>query len=252
MALPPPWAAAASATVRHLAAAESSVLRWFGRCLPSSRSSEMTVGVSKARPKLSCDARPNRLQLPPRLVAFHEAAHAVVARKLGCTIERVAIAANGGGDCVHVTADTYQVAGTRRIHGTPNWRATTLRERATMARRQRDASLATVALAGVAMEDIARAVPVPDLLPAIETVKGNAQEGLQRRSSSDIRVAAESCVRQHRTDAGRQQFFRRARARAAKLLLRNWPALDAVAGALLEQRTLDGREVDRLMHAARR
>ena len=212
----------------------------------------MTVGVGPVRPTLPCDARPSRLQLPPRLVAFHEAAHAVVARKLGCTIERVAIAANGGGDCVHVTADTYKVAGTRRIRGTPKWQATTLRERVTMARRQRDASLATVALAGVAMEDIARAVPVPDLLPAIETVEGTTHEGLQLRSKSDIRVAAQACVRQHRTDAGRQQFFRRARARAAKLLLKNWPALDAVAGALLEQGTLDGREVDRLMHAAGR
>lgn len=252
MVLHSPWADAASAIVRHLAAAESSVLRWFGTCLPSSRSSGTTVGVGKARPTLPCNTRSTRLQLPPRLVAFHEAAHAVVARKLGCTIERVTIAANGGGDCVHVTADAYQVAGTRRIHGAPKWRATTLRERVTMARRQRDASLATVALAGVAMEDIARAVPALGLLPAIETVEGTTHEGLQLRSKSDIRVAAEACVRQHRTDAGRQQFFRRARARAAKLLLRNWPALDAVAGALLKHRTLDGREVDRFMHAAMR
>ena len=121
-----------------------------------------------------------------------------------------------------------------------------------MALRQRDASTATAALAGVALEDIARAVPALDLLPAIETLNRTSLEGLQLRSRSDIRKAAEAARRQHRTDAGRDQFFGRARARAARIMIENWPALTAVAAALLEQGTLDGPEVDRLMQAATR
>jgi hypothetical protein len=91
-----------------------------------------------------------------------------------------------------------------------------------MARRQRDASTAT------------------------------AHEGLQLRSRSDIRTAASAAVRHHRTEAGRTQFFRRARARAARILLANWRALDAVADALLVRGALDGRELDCLMLAAAR
>ena len=121
-----------------------------------------------------------------------------------------------------------------------------------MALRQRDASLATAALAGVALEDIARAVPALDLLPSTETLNGTALEGQQLRSRSDIRKAAEAARRQHRTDAGRDQFFRRARARAARILLANWPVLTAVAEALLEYGTLDGPDVDRLMQAPTR
>ena len=119
-----------------------------------------------------------------------------------------------------------------------------------MALRQRDASTATAALAGVALEDIARAVPALDLLPAGETLNGTALEGQQLRSRSDILKAAEAARRQHRTDAGRDQFFRRARARAARIMIANWPSLTAVAEALLEHGTLDGQEVDRLMQAA--
>ena len=51
-----------------------------------------------------------------------------------------------------------------------------------MALRQRDASTATAALAGVALEDIARAVPALDLLPASETLNGTTLEGQQLRS----------------------------------------------------------------------
>jgi hypothetical protein len=121
-----------------------------------------------------------------------------------------------------------------------------------MAVRQRDATIATAALAGVALEDIARAVPALDLLPASETLSGTTLEGQQRRSRSDIRIAAEAARRQHRTDAGRNQFFGRARARAARIMIRNWRAMTAVADALLEHGTLDGHEVDRLMQAATR
>ncbi len=119
-----------------------------------------------------------------------------------------------------------------------------------MALRQRDASIATAALAGVALEDIARAVPSLDLLPAAETLNGTALEGQQLRSRSDILKAAEAARRQHRTDAGRDQFFRRARARAARIMLANWPSLTAVAEALLEHTALDGQEVDCLMQIA--
>jgi len=121
-----------------------------------------------------------------------------------------------------------------------------------MALRQRDASTATAALAGVALEDIARAVPALDLLPAFELRAGTTHEGLQIRSNSDIRTAARAAVRQHRTDAGRDQFLRRARARAARILLANWPALDVVANALLAHGTLTGRELDRLLEAVTR
>ena len=151
-----------------------------------------------------------------------------------------------------MTPDTYRVPDSRRIRGTPFRQETTQREREAMALRQRDASTATAALAGVALEDIARAVPSLDLLPAVETLNGTTLEGQQRRSRTDIRTAAEAARRQHRTDAGRDQFFRRARARAARILIENWPALTAVAEALLEQGTLDGQEVDRLMQAAAR
>jgi len=119
-----------------------------------------------------------------------------------------------------------------------------------MAIRQRDVSTATAALAGVALEDIARAVPALELLPASETLNGTTLEGQQRRSRSDIRTAAEAARRQHRTDAGRNQFFGRARARAARIMVQHWPAMTAVADALLEQGTLDDHEVDRLMQAA--
>ena len=154
-----------------------------------------------------------------------------------------------GGACILATPETYRVPGTRRIRGTSRWRVTTPRERVEMARRQRDASTATAALAGVAVEDIARAVPALDLLPAVEILEGTAHEGLQLRSRSDIRTAASAAVRRHRTEAGRTQFFRRARARAARILLANWPALAAVADALLVRGTLDGRELERLMQA---
>jgi hypothetical protein len=191
---------------------------------------------------------------PRKLSAYHEAAHAIVARKLGCTVAHVDITAKAvrGGECIHVTPDAYRVPGSRRIQGTPFLRETTPREREAMALRQRDASIATAALAGVALEDIARAVPALDLLPATETLNGTALEGQQLRSRSDILKAAEAARRQHRTDAGRDQFFRRARARAARILLANWPVLTAVAEALLEHGTLDGQEVDRLMRAAPR
>ncbi len=116
-----------------------------------------------------------------------------------------------------------------------------------MAHRQRDTSTATAALAGVALEDIARAVPALDLLPAIETRNGTTLDGLQLRSRSDIRRAAEAASRQHRTDAGRDQFFRRARARAGRIMIANWPSLAAVAEALLEHGRLEGQEVDRLL-----
>ena len=157
-----------------------------------------------------------------------------------------------GGACVHVTPDTYLVPGSRRIRGTPFLRETTQQERVAMALRQRDASIATAALAGVGLEDIARAVPALDLLPAGEALNGTALEGQQLRSRSDIRQAAEAARRQHRTDAGRDQFFRRARARAARIMIANWPCLTTVAEALLEHGTLDGQEVDRLMQAATR
>src|SRR5437762_2300324 len=44
-------------------------------------------------------------RLPRKLSAYHEAAHAVVARKLGCIVAYVNIAAATarGGKCVHVT-----------------------------------------------------------------------------------------------------------------------------------------------------
>jgi hypothetical protein len=109
-----------------------------------------------------------------------------------------------------------------------------------MALRRRDASIATTALAGVALEDIARAVPALDLLPTAETLNGTSLEGQQLRSKSDIRRAAEAARRQHRTDAGRDQFFRRARARAARILISHWSSLTAVAEALLEHKALDG------------
>ena len=149
-----------------------------------------------------------------------------------------------------MTPDSYRVPGTRRIRGTPRWRATSPRERERMAVRQQDASTATVALAGVALEDIARALPALDLLPTIEVRAGTAHEGLQRRSQSDIRTAAQAAVRQHRTAAGRDQFFRRARARAARILLANWPALTTVADALTAHQTLDGHQVECLMRTA--
>jgi hypothetical protein len=150
-----------------------------------------------------------------------------------------------------MTPDSYRVPGSRRIRGTPLQRETTQQERTAAARRQRDASTATAALAGVALEDIARAVPGLGLLPAIETRNGTTLDGLQLRSRSDIRRAAEAACRQHRTDAGRDQFFRRARARAAKIMLANWPSLAALADALLEQGRLDGQEIDRLLQQRR-
>lgn len=193
-------------------------------------------------------------RLPRTLSAYHEAAHAVVAWKLGCRVERIDIsaAAARGGGCVYVTPDTYRVPGSRRIPGTSCRQATTEQERAAMAIRQRDVSTATAALAGVALEDIARAVPALDLLPASEALNGTTLEGQQLRSRSDIRMAAEAARRQHRTDAGRNQFFGRARARAARIMIGNWPAMTAVADALLEHGTLDGHDVDRLMQAAMR
>jgi len=193
-------------------------------------------------------------RFPRKLSAYHEAAHAVVARELGCTVAHVDITAEAvrGGECIHVTLDAYRVPGSRRIRGTPFLRETTQHERLAMALRQRDASIATAALAGVALEDIARAVPALDLLPATETLNGTALEGQQLRSRSDILKAAEAARRQHRTDAGRDQFFRRARVRAARIMIANWPSLTAVAEALLEHGTLDGHEVDRLMQAAMR
>jgi ATP-dependent Zn protease len=99
---------------------------------------------------------------------------------------------------------------------------------------------------------IARAVPTLGLIPASEALNGTTVDGQQLRSRSDIRTAAEAARRQHRTDAGRNQFFGRARARAARIMLENWPAMTAVADALLERGTLDGHEVDRLMQAAAR
>jgi hypothetical protein len=167
-------------------------------------------------------------------------------------VERIDITAASarGGQCVHSTPDTYRVPGSRRIPGTPFRQETTEQERAAMALRQRDVSTATAALAGVALEDIARAVPALDLLPARETINGTTLEGQQRRSRTDIRTAAEAARRQHRTDAGRNQFFGRARARAARIMIENWPAMTAVADALLDQGTLDGSEVDRLMQSA--
>src|SRR5687768_15816149 len=144
-------------------------------------------------------------RLPRALSAYHEAAHAVVAWKLGCRVERIDITAASarGGQCVHITPDTYRVPGSRRIPGTSFQQETTEQERAAMALRQRDVSTATAALAGVALEDIARAVPALDLLPASETLSGTTLEGQQLRSRSDIRVAADAARRQHRTDAGR-------------------------------------------------
>ena len=193
-------------------------------------------------------------RFPRRLGAYHEAAHAVVAWKLGCTVERVTIAAETvrGGACVHVTPDAYRVPGSRRIRGTPLRQETTPDQRVAMALRQRDAGTATAALAGVALEDIARAAPALELLPASEILDGTTLEGQRRRSSTDIHTAADAARRQHRTDAGRDQFFRRARARAIRIMLGNWSSVTAVAEALLEHGALDGEEVDRLMRAAPR
>ena len=205
--------------------------------------------VGDLRPVTGGRIRLDGPRFPRKLSAYHEAAHAVVARGLGCTVEHLDIteATAQGGECVHVTPDTYRVPGSRRIRGTPLRRETTPQERTAMARRQRDTSTATAALAGVALEDIARAVPALDLLPAIETRNGTTLDGLQRRSRSDIRRAAEAASRQHRTDAGRDQFFRRARARAGRILIAHWRSLAAVAEALLEHGRLDGQEVDRLL-----
>jgi hypothetical protein len=209
--------------------------------------------IGDIRPVTGGQIRLNGPRFPRKLSAYHEAAHAVVARALGCTVERLDIsrATAQGGECVHVTPDTYRVPGSRRIRGTRLRRETTQQERTAMARRQRDTSTATAALAGVALEDIARAVPALDLLPAIETHNGTTLDGLQLRSRSDILTAAEAARRQHRTDAGRGQFFRRARARAARIMIANWPSLAALAGALLEHGRLDGQEVDRLLQQRR-
>jgi ATP-dependent Zn protease len=192
-------------------------------------------------------------RFPRHLSAYHEAAHAVVAWTMGCTVERIDITATRGqsGMCVHLTPDTYLVPDSRRIPGTAFLQETTQQERTVMALRQRDVSTATAALAGVALEDIVRAVPALVLLPACETRNGTTHEGQQRRSRSDICIAAEAARRQHRTDAGRNQFFGRARARAARIMLTNWPAMTAVAAALLDHGTLDGDEVDHLMQAAK-
>jgi hypothetical protein len=211
-----------------------------------------TIAVTRL---LVCDLiRLDGPRFPRKLSAYHEAAHAIVARKLGCSVGHVDIteAMARGGKCVHMTPDTYSVPGSRPIPGTPFRKETTPQERVAMALRPRDISTATAALAGVALEDIARAVPALDLLPAVETQSGTSLEGQQLRSGSDIRTAAEAARRQHRTDAGRDQFFGRARARAARIMLKNWPALTAVADALLEHGALDGQEVDRLMQAATR
>ena len=196
--------------------------------------------------------QPDDSHVPRRLSAFHEAAHAVVARKLGCTVGHVDIADEPvrGGMCVHVTPDSYRVPGSRLIRGTQSRQETTPEERVAMARRQRDTSTATAALAGVALEDIARAAPSLDLLPASETQNGTTLEGQQLRSRSDIQAAAGAASRQHRTDAGRDQFFRRARARATRIMLANWSSVAAVAEALLEHGSLDGQAVDRLMQTA--
>jgi ATP-dependent Zn protease len=121
-----------------------------------------------------------------------------------------------------------------------------------MALRRRDTSIATAALAGVALEDIARVMPALNLLPTAETLNGTSLEGQQLRSRTDIRKAAEAAMRQHHTDAGRDQFFRRARARAARILISNWSSLTAVAEALLEHKALDGLEVDRLIWTSTR
>ena len=165
--------------------------------------------IGDARPVPRSRVLAEHPHLPRRLIAYHEAAHAVVARKLGCTVGHVDITAATarGGECVHVTPDTYRVPGSRPVRGTPLRQETTRRERVAMALRQRDASTATAALAGVALEDIARAAPALDLLPAIETLTGTGLEGLRLRSRSDVRTAAEAARRQHRTDAGRDQFF---------------------------------------------
>jgi len=183
------------------------------------------------------------------LRAYHEAAHAVVARAMGCTVAHVKIAAqeDGGDECVHVTPDTYQVPESRPIIGASLRQETTQPERTAMARRQRDVSTATAALAGVALEDIARAVPPLDLLPAREVLDGTTLDGQRLRSRSDIRQAGDAARRQHRTDAGRNQFIARARARAARILLAHWPSLMAVADALLSHGSLDGQAVELLM-----
>src|SRR5678815_1136192 len=79
-------------------------------------------------------------RFPRALSAYHEAAHAVVAWKLGCTVERIDITATSarGGVCVHATPDSYRVPVTRRIPGTPFRQETTEQERTVMAIRQRD------------------------------------------------------------------------------------------------------------------
>jgi len=191
---------------------------------------------------------------PRKLSAYHEAAHAIVAYKLGCTVGHVNItqATTRGGECVHTTPDSYRVPGVRNIPGTTIRQQTTEQERVAMAIRQRDTTTATAALAGVALEDIARAVPALDLLPGDEALIGTMLEGQELRSRTDIHQAAEACRRQHRTDKGRDQFFRRARARAARIMIANWPSLTAVAEALLERGTLDGQEFDNLVRATAR
>jgi hypothetical protein len=192
-------------------------------------------------------------RLPQKLSAYHEAAHAVVAHALGCTVERLDItrATAKGGECVHVTPDRYLVPASRRIRGTPWRRETTQEERTVMARRQRDMTTATAALAGVALEDIAQAVPALHLLPTTEIRNGTTLDGLQCRSRSDIRQAAEAARRQHQTDAGRDQFFQRARARAGRIMVANWPLLATVAAALLEHGRLNGQDIERLLQERR-
>ena len=109
-------------------------------------------------------------RFPRKLSAYHEAAHAVVAWQAGVyggaprhrrsdgpgrgVRPRDAGHLPGAGLAAH-PRDAVSAGRPRQ------------QERAAMALRQRDASTATAALAGVALEDIARAVPALDLLPAM-------------------------------------------------------------------------------------
>ena len=98
----------------------------------------MSVGCAPfwSRP-LATRARAEYKNVTPRLsrklIAYHEAAHAVVARKLGCVVERVDIttATAGGEQCIHSTPVSYRVPGSRRVRGTPFRRETTQREQST-------------------------------------------------------------------------------------------------------------------------
>jgi hypothetical protein len=209
---------------------------------PAGSLSCLREGAAVARPLLMSWWRTGGV-LAVSPIAVHEAGHCVVARYLGRPLAGATIIPNGdfGGLTFPPGEDPINVTGSA------------IREDA---ERQCDDARGLMPLAGE-RRDCAASWVVNAQLQVTGCLAGFAAEelaGVDRRelesTSTDVHVAALYARSVVLSDAAVPFLMAACRADAAQILKDHWAAVEAVAAALDERKTLNGVEIDTVIYQA--